>query len=299
MGDPTKKGTLSEEHFHTALRILESGKNVVSSLAPPTHFKHFRDPDYFINSIEHACQIGGSSIHFTGIDPGFFSDSLAMNIASGVGEVNQIRTWEILDYSTVPAIYETGQREMGFGLRPGEAAYEKKLRTVRDVWGGVPHLLTEATGLKLDDTRINIEYVTTDKTFVTKGGIRIEEGCISSIKFSVESIVEGATVFITNHVNRMRAEDAPHWPTIPNSGGGGYRIEIDGSTNIRVDFPLGRPGEPGSAIPDTLEITASRLVNCIGPVVEAEPGFRRFFELKTPLATNIVPKNPASLKTNK
>jgi len=64
--DPTIPGTPSHENFQTALRILRSGKNVVSPLCPPAHFRHFDDPALFRRQVDEACQEGQSSIHFTG-----------------------------------------------------------------------------------------------------------------------------------------------------------------------------------------------------------------------------------------
>jgi hypothetical protein len=290
MQDPTDEGSIAEEHLETVARILASGKNVVSSLAPPTHYKHFKDPERFISEISDACVTGNSSIHYTGIDPGFFSDALPLNIASAVGEVHRIETWEILNYGVIPVTHEESMKALGFGTPMNDESYEKKRRVVAQAWGGLPHLMTEATGVELDGTEITIDSVLADKTFTTAGGIEIPEGTVAGFHFAVKGIVAGEPVFICNHVTRMRETDAPQWPRIANSGGGGYRIEIRGSTDLTVDFPLGRPDQPGSAIAATYDIAASRLVNCIPPVVEAEPGYLTVTDLKTVVPLNVVPR---------
>ncbi|WP_067898205.1 NAD(P)H-dependent amine dehydrogenase family protein [Nocardia vaccinii] len=273
--DPTVPGTLSHEHFQTALRILRSGKNVVSSLCPPTHFRHLADPELFMGEIEAACRTGESSIHFTGVDPGFFTDALAVAVSSGVGRVDRIRTWEILDYFAIP--YTGGPLTSLFGRRPEELQEGGHESWIREGWGGVPHLLADAFGQQLDAIDVDFDYWLADESYETPGGRLIEKGTIGAYIFDQHGVAGGRRIFTTTHVNRMGPHTGPDWPTVGHDGG--YRIDIEGSTPLRVDIPLGNEGGRGSALADAGEVTAARLVNCIVPLINSSPGYRTFLDL--------------------
>jgi hypothetical protein len=52
------------------LPILASGKNVVSPVGSPMHWRHLADGEAFLGEITAACRHGRSTAFFTGIDPG-------------------------------------------------------------------------------------------------------------------------------------------------------------------------------------------------------------------------------------
>ncbi|WP_329410471.1 hypothetical protein OG563_47535 [Nocardia vinacea] len=273
--DPTIPGTLSHENFQTALRILRSGKNVVSSLCPPTHFRHLADPDLFIREIEGACRAGSSSIHFTGVDPGFFTDALAIALSSGVGRVDRIHTWEILDYFAIP--YSGGPLTSLFGRRLDELSEADQKRWIMEGWGGVPHLMADAFGQSLETIEVEFDYWLADEPYETPTGRHIDTGTIGAYVFSQHGVIGGRRIFTTTHVNRMGPHTGPGWPTVGHDGG--YRIDIEGSTPFQVEIALGNEGGRGSALADAGEVTAARLVNCIVPLIHAMPGYQTFLDL--------------------
>jgi hypothetical protein len=273
--DPTIAGTLSHEHFKTALRILASGKNVVSSLCPPTHFRHLSDPDLFVREVETACSAGNSSLHFTGTDPGFFTDVLAVALSSAIGRVKFMRTWEVLDYFAIP--YAGGPLTSLFGKRVSDVSEHDQRRWILEGWGGVPHLLADAFAVELDAVEVDYEYWLAEESYESPTGRKIPQGTIGAFRFTQQGIVNGHPVFSTNHINRFGPHTAPEWPDVGHDGG--YRLEIEGSTPMKVDVPLGNLGGRGTALADAGEVAAARLVNCIIPLVKSTPGYKTFLDL--------------------
>src|SRR5262249_21380259 len=123
-------------------RILESGKNVVSSslvqlLHPP------KADAAMVERLEEACKAGGTSMFTSGIDPGFANAPLPTVLSGFCERVDTIRVQEILNYATYDqpeVLFET----MGFGkpldhtpllLFPGALSY---------AWGGVIHMIADA-----------------------------------------------------------------------------------------------------------------------------------------------------------
>ena len=113
-------------------RILESGKNVVSSsivplVHPPSADRAFADVD----RLEAACKAGSVSCFTSGIDPGFANDVLPLLLTGVCERIDEVRVQEILNYSTYDqpeVLFGT----MGFG-RPLD---DTPLPGLRRYWRG-------------------------------------------------------------------------------------------------------------------------------------------------------------------
>ena len=274
LSDPSVEGSPSRAWVSELERILASGKNVVSSICSGTHYKHMANGAAFKTELDKACAQGQSSVLFTGLDPGFLSDCLALAMAGAVGEISQIRTWEILDYSTYTEADTLAA--LGFGQRPDQLGSEGAAPLLAS-WGGVSHLMGEAIGVTVDDITLDLDIELAKETFTTPGGMTIEAGTVAALRFSVIGHSGGTARFATNHVTRMSADVAPSWPTVGDLGG--YRIEIDSFPPFVGEFPMGRPGGLGSSFGDAMAMTAARCVQAITPVVDAEPGYKTFLNL--------------------
>lgn len=271
--DPSIPGGPSEAWLNELVAILESGHNVVTSIASGTHYRHLQDGIGFKRRLDQACAKGRSSVLFTGFDPGF-SDILAYTMSGPVGGINAIRTWEICDYATYPIT--TTLTQMGYGVRP-ESLPVGAMGVVRATWGGVPYLLAEALGVEIEDLEIDADMFLSPRTFTAPGGLLVEEGTVAALRFSVTGIVEGKRMLSVNHVTRIGQDMAPDWPTIGRDGG--YRVEVDAFPPFTGDFPMGLPGGTGSTFKDAMAMTAGRCVNCVEAVVQAAPGYRSVLDL--------------------
>ncbi len=79
-------------------RLLESGTNVVATSGgfhhPPSMDPAVRD------RIEAACQAGGTSLHSTGISPGFISEAIPLVLTSLQRRLDRLRIDEFADLSS-------------------------------------------------------------------------------------------------------------------------------------------------------------------------------------------------------
>jgi hypothetical protein len=275
LSDPSVPDSPSAGWVDDLEAILASGKNVITSICTGTHWRHLANGEAFRDRLNAACAAGGgTTVHFSGFDPGFTTDALAFTLASVVGGITQIRTWEIIDVSTYPAV--TTLQQLGFGARPQDIPPDG-LESIKVGWGGALHVLADALGVVVDDTVLDADFYLAPTDLTTPAGLPIGAGTIGALSWKLTGLVEGNPKFVINHITRATAEMAPDWESIGTDGG--YRIEIDGFPPFRGDFPMGLPGGTGSSFSDAMAMTAARCVNAIEPVVNAPAGYQTFLTL--------------------
>ena len=272
--DPTVPGSPGREWVDAVLPILAGGKNVVSPVASGMHWAQLAHGAALRDELNLACEKGSSSIYFTGIDPGFVTDALAITMSSVVGRIEQVRTWEFIDYSNYPV--PEVMLGMGYGRLP-EDIPKTAAAVLRAGWGGAIYSMADAFGLSVDEVVLDIDHYLSPRTVTVASGLEIKAGTIGAMRWSLTGIVNGEPRLAINHVNRMGAEMAPEWPNLGTRGG--YRIEIDGFPPYRGDFPLANPGGTGYSLDDAVVMTAARCVNAIDAVVKAPSGYRTLNEL--------------------
>jgi hypothetical protein len=273
--DPTLPDSPSRAWVDDVVPILASGKNVVSPIASAMHWRHLADGKGLRDELDKACAEGNSSIFFTGIDPGFVSDCLAITMSSLVGDIEQINTWEVIDYSTYPAF---SIEALGFGQRPEDLPATGGA-ALRASWGCAPYLIADALGVELDDLALDMDFWLAPEAYTAANGIRVEQGTIAALHWSLTGIVDGDARLVVNHINRLGTDTAPEWPRIGTDGG--YRIEIDGFPPFRGEFPLAQAGGTGTSLEDAVAMTAARCVNSIDTVVRAKAGYLTLNDLPT------------------
>jgi 4-hydroxy-tetrahydrodipicolinate reductase len=272
--DPTVPNSPAAAWLEELLPILASGKNVVSSIAAGQHYRHLADGTGMVSRLSDACGEGSVSVFFTGVDPGFHSDALAVTMASVVENLQQVRTWEFIDYSDYPGVDQ--MNELGFGMRPDQLS-DSMHAAVLATWGCAPWVIADSLGVELDEIRLDADAFLSTRTLTARGGTHIAEGTVGAIRWSVQGIVAGEPLITVNHVNRMGADMAPNWPSLGEKGG--YRVELDGFPPYRGDFPLGQPGGTGTALDDAMRMTSARCVNAIETVISTSPGYKLLADL--------------------
>jgi hypothetical protein len=253
-------------------RILESGKNVVSSsIVPLVHPGGAGEA--FTAGLEEACRKGKASFFTSGIDPGFANDVLPL-LMTGVSErIDSVRVQEILNYATYDqpeVLFET----MGFGKPLDHTPILLQPGVLSLAWGGTVRLIADGLGVALDEIRETYEKREAKDTFTTKPGT-VEKGTMAGLRFEVQGIVGGRARIIVEHITRMHNDVAPDWP--PPPGKGGYVALIEGSPNMRCEFTL--EGDGGDENSGGLIVTAMRLVNAIPAVCAAPPGLMSALDL--------------------
>lgn len=266
--DPTVPGSPSTVWVDEIVRVLESGKNVVSPLQSAMHWRQLADGAALKARLEAACRAGGASLYFTGLDPGFISDCLAITLSSAAGSIEQVRTLEVIDYATYTAA--STLESMGYGQLPTAVADTTDDSLVPS-WGCALWLVADSLGVELDDIILHTETFLAPEEFTSPGGLHIRAGSVGAMQWSLTGVIAGEPRIVARHIARIGSEMAPDWPQIGERGG--YRVEVDGAPPLRMELPLGLPGGTGTCLGDAIQMTAARCVNAVAAVVAAPTGY--------------------------
>lgn len=262
------------------IRILESGKNVVStsvvSLVYPPATEAMMPG--IVEQLEEACARGGTTCFTSGIDPGFANDLLPLVLTGVCERIDSLRIQEILNYDTYDqpeVLFET----MGFGKPMDAMPLILWPGALTLAWGPVVRMLADGLGVELDEITEWHEKWEAPTPYETAVG-PIAEGTMAALRFEIRGIVGGEEKIVVEHVTRMHDDAAPDWPHGTNPQGG-YRIELVGSPSITADIEL--VGDDGDHNTGGLVATAARILNAIPAVCAAKPGLISTLEL--PLVT--------------
>jgi hypothetical protein len=246
-------------------RILEAGKNVVSTSVVPMVFPPGA-PAELVSRLEAACRMGGASCFTSGIDPGFANDALPIMLLSACERVDSVRVMEILDYATYDqptVLFDT----MGFGKPLDHTPLLLIPGILTVAWGPVIHAIAAALGTKVDEIRETYDRRATNTAFTVPSG-PVPAGTAAALRFEVQGMVRGRPAIVVEHVTRLRPDLVPEWPQ--PAGGGCYRVVIEGSPSMICDLQL--RGEDGDHNTGGLVATAMRILNAVPAVCAAKPG---------------------------
>ena len=185
-------------------------------------------------------------------------------------------------------------RSSGFGKPPEFTAFAAAPGMFTFGWGPVLHQL--AAGLGVKDRQHGGERRTGRRRGVVRHAHRAHRGGNGRERCAprLTGYVDGKPTFVIDHVTRMRDDIAPDWPqphiSIPPrdfgygaaSGRGLYRVEIEGSPTMRCEFEMAddHDHDLGARMAG-----ASRMVNVIPAVCQAQPGLLSALDL--PLVTGV------------
>ena len=255
------------------IRILESGKNVVTPLG------YFYPGKRDVSDLEAACQRGGVTLHGTGIHPGGITERFPLMVSALSRNITHVRAEEFSDIRTYGAPYVVGEI-MGFGKTPEEAAKSPML----DVMGGgfleSIDMVADALGFALDDRKhTHHEVAVALKPIDSPIGI-IEPGLVAAQRFTWKGTVRGQTV-ITVRTNWFMGEEGfdPAWSFGPE--GERFEVEVQGDPTAKVTFRGWQPEsiEAGLKRNPGIVATGIHVVSAIPYVIEAEPGIKTYLDL--------------------
>jgi 4-hydroxy-tetrahydrodipicolinate reductase len=266
-------------------RILESGKNIVSSsIVGMVHPPSFADKS-LLKILQDACQKGGTSYWTSGIEPGFCSDTLPLSLTGLSQYWESIRIQELLNYSTY--IPQESRKLMfdvlGFGMpldyepilfQPGRLTY---------VWGGPIRAMADGLDVKIEEIREVSWRLPAKETYEIEGLGRIEKGTAEALRFELQGISGGREVIVVEHVTRLRKGAAPEWPQ--GDLGAGYYIKVEGDPVMTCFFS--QTDAAGDHVRGGILSTATRLVNAIPAVCSAEPGLLSALDLPLVAGRNL------------
>lgn len=272
-----------QEAVDDLTRILESGKNVVSSSAvflvyPPAA------PAGWVEPLEKACAANQVSCFTSGIDPGFANDLLPLTLTGFSQRIDTVRMMEVVNYATYDqptVLFET----MGFGKPLDHTPLLLAPGSLSLAWGPVVHMIAAGLGVELDGVEEWHERAPAPETFEIAPGT-VEKGTMAALHFEVRGMVDGESRIVVEHVTRLRDDLAPDWPQ--PTGAGGYRVIVEGSPTWTLDLQM--MGEDGDHNTAGVQGTAMRIVNAIPSVCEATPGLLTPLDLPLITGRGLMPR---------
>ena len=255
------------------IRILESGKNVVTPLG------YFYPGQRDVSDLEAACQKGGVTLHGTGIHPGGITERFPLMVSALSRNITHVRAEEFSDIRTYGAPYVVGEI-MLFGKTPEEAAKSPML----DVMGGgfleSIDMVADELGFALDETkRTHHEVAVATKPIDSPIGI-IEPGLVAAQRFAWEGTVRGEAV-ITVRTNWFMGQEGfdPAWTFGPE--GERFEVEVQGDPSSKVTFHGWHPEsvEAGLKRNPGIVATGIHVVSAIPYVIEAQSGIKTYLDL--------------------
>jgi 2,4-diaminopentanoate dehydrogenase len=264
-------------------RLLASGKNVVSTAVTAWIYPQSAGGDV-ADRLEAACQAGKSSFHATGIQPGWAAEVLPLTMSGLFRRIDSLLVQEVMDYTTyaVPfVLFDV----MGFGKYPDEAVPMADPAIGASPFKAPLMLVAAGLGATIEDYLWEREVCITSEPIDVKAG-RIEAGTVAAQRFSLTAVIEGRRALTVEHITRLGADQAPHWPR-----GRGWKVTVEGLPSMVLEARIAVHDED-----DTDQGclgTAMHAVHAIAPVCAATPGVRTFLDLPTIIGRGVL-STPAS-----
>ena len=256
------------------IRILESGKNVVTPLGwffPPSSAG--------VAEVEAACHKTGVTLHGTGIHPGGITERFPLMLSALCRNVRHVRAEEFSDIRTYPA--EAVVREvMLFGKTPEDAVKSPMLSLLGAGFNQSIDMLAAGLGFGLDPEKKTIhEMALATAPISTPVGV-IESGTVAAQRFTWLGLVKGEVV-ITVRVNWLMGQEHLDPPWTFGEAGERFEIEIAGEPPAHLTFHGLHPPDIHGDLERNPGIiaTAMHCVNSVPYVCRAEPGIRTYFDL--------------------
>ncbi|MBW2499724.1 MAG: dihydrodipicolinate reductase [Deltaproteobacteria bacterium] len=260
-------------------KVLESGKNLISLpglLHPATLGSQA------VDRLEAACQRGGSSVHGTGINPGWVGEVLPLTMSGLCQQIEQIHVKEIGDWShyTSPEMVFDLFR---FGASPAEVDLEENafLRTIGAYFRESIDMVAAGLEIRLDDFTIEQELALAPGSYEMAAGT-IAEGGVAGQRYRFTGRVEGDPVIIIETVWAVVPDLPGDWP---RSGESRWIATLEGRPSFRCEFTPALTFDPDRKdVSDdggemSLLGTAMHAIHAIRHVCQADPGIRTFLDL--------------------
>jgi hypothetical protein len=256
------------------LRILESGKNVVTPLG---WFYPFRNPGSA--TLEEAARKHGVTLHGTGIHPGGITERFPLMISALSRGITHVRAEEFSDirtYGTTSVVRDI----MLFGHTKESASKSPMLKILGGGFEQSLDMVAAAIGVELDEKKRTIHEMAVATAPIDSPIGPIPPGRVAAQRFTWQGLVRGEPV-VTARVNWLMGEDhlEPAWRFGPE--GERFEVEVTGDPSVKVSFHGLHPESIAQGLKRNPGIVATALhcVNAIPYVCRAEPGIQTYLDL--------------------
>lgn len=256
----------------TVCRLLESGKNVVTTSGFYYPTAHFGEPGERIRA---ACAAGGVSFHSGGIHPGYAGDLLPLTVARVSSRIDKIELFEVVNVLSDAPLDHIDW--MGFGKDKDTFVSEPTLLGL-----GVPffaqsmHMLAEGLGVTIDRvTAADVRAATATTDIPHPEGV-LARGTVAAQHHEWTGWVQDRPLIVYHAiylVGRGEQLDPPwDWGTTR------YRLIVHGDPNTELTLQ-GLVQPDGSMVHPGYTWTAMGAVNTIPAVCDAPPGWLTHLDL--------------------
>ncbi|MDG2303235.1 MAG: dihydrodipicolinate reductase [Candidatus Binatia bacterium] len=257
----------------TVLRILESGKNIVT----PLNWFYRGERDW--SDVESACQKGGVTLHGTGIHPGGITERFPLMVSALSRAITHVRAEEWSDLRSYGAPFVVGEI-MLFGKTPEEARKSSMPAMLADGFIQSMDMVADALGFDLDaEKTTSHEIGIATKPLDSPIGV-IEPGLVAAQRFTWQASVRGEPV-ITVRTNWFMGEEGfdTGWTFGPE--GERFEVEVTGDPSGKATFHGWHPETPEEGLERNPGIvaTATHGISAIPAVCRAEPGIKSYLDL--------------------
>jgi hypothetical protein len=254
-------------HDKDVLRLLESGKNVISinnyfhpASLGPEHAAKF----------EAACKKGGTTLCGTGINPGFIAERIAAVVTGMCVEFNHVSCREVYNCIEMPnANYVFGV--MGMGSAPDKLDLKAGPLALmfNDMYRQTVGALGERLGLRLDAIAPDHKVVLAPKDIHARAGV-IRAGTVATTSWQFHGLKNGRRV-ISHAVNWIMGAEVPGFESYNH-----WHIEVQGKPGLDIKMDLVESGDTSVKTRAAQYGVAGTVVNTIPHVVAAPPGLYQF-----------------------
>ena len=256
-------------------RFLGDGIDIVTVTSPAlVHPPSY--PERARLRLERAALDSGSTLYASGIEPGFAADQFPLALLTMSSSIRSVRVQELFTYDTYPVEF-TMREVFGFGKPIDHAPIMASTGAQLMTWGPVVQLVAEGLGVELDEIRETWFQEPTPRDLETAFG-PVAAGTVGAVRFETIGVVNGREAIVVEHINRLKMDLMPEWPSAPRDGT--YRVIIDGEPSLTCELLVGSATDYYES---GMLATAMRIVNAIPYVVAAPPGLVSSLDL--PLTT--------------
>jgi hypothetical protein len=264
-----RSATLIDEDV---VKLLESGKSVISATSYQYPFRHGRD---YVEKLHDACRRGGSRLLGTGVHPGFMGEILALTLSGLCTQIDTLTIREFVNLSHQKNAQ--GLRMFGFDGDPVEQANKDNplYHMLERYWGDTLAFLARV----MFDEEARIERRT---TFVAAtedvqiAAMTITKGRTAAIRHVLTASIEGKPRLTIDEYLYHTPKNRPY-PYVDAADF--YEVEIEGRPSslkmqmaLKASIAQDLDFWPGDPTPQAWYATATPMLQAIPTVLRAEPG---------------------------
>ncbi|MFK7894447.1 MAG: dihydrodipicolinate reductase [Myxococcota bacterium] len=258
--------------------LLASGKNVICT---PFLFYGQHLPEVDRKRVSEACEAGRSSVHGTGIHPGFVGMVLPLALSGMSRTIDHIRIEERADWTFYDSPRITFDN-MRFGHSAEEASLDANpfARFNADIFEQQIRMLSDALGAEVDEIVVEQDLTLAPESVDVRAG-RLEKGTVSGQRYHWIGRRGGVALIEIDALWTLGGFYPSAWPR-PKDG---WTVSIEGDPSMRSHFMSLASFERRDATMDehvhaSDTATAMQAVNSIPALCAALPGMRGTFELE-------------------